>query len=220
MRQDVIGIVLAGGRGSRLGPTAAPAGKAGLRFRGRSFLEIVVEAVGAETGRVVVVAAPGQDLPPLAAEIRVVRDTLPGGGPLAAVRDGLAAARGLTPPVATAFIASCDLPLVRSAVVRALLDRQLARGTWLVPLVHGHPQPLVSALPLTTRTRIERHLAAGGRDFRSLLAMLAAVAPAEVEYCAAADLVAADPELESFCDIDTPADIARLHDRENPSSAE
>lgn len=216
---DVVGIVLAGGRGSRLGHTAPADGKGALQFRGRSFLEIVVAAVGTEAGCVVVVAAPGQHLPPLPAAVRVVRDTRPGAGPLAAVRDGLAAAVDRAPGANAAFIASCDLPRVRADVVRAILDRQRATGAWVVPVVAGRPQPLASALPLAGLAWIERHLAAGGRDFRSLLAGLAATTPPLVEYCAAEGLAPDDPALESFRDIDTPADVAWLRDRENPPSA-
>ena len=47
MRTDAIGIVLAGGRARRLGAAAPPGGKAAVRFRGRSFLDIVVAAVAA-----------------------------------------------------------------------------------------------------------------------------------------------------------------------------
>jgi molybdopterin-guanine dinucleotide biosynthesis protein A len=220
MRTDAIGIVLAGGMARRLGAAAPPGGKAAVRFRGRSFLEIVVAAVGAETGRVIVVAAAGQELPPLPRGATVVRDTRPEGGPLAAVRDGLEAASRLEPPPAVAFVASCDLPLVRHEVVRAVLDRQRTTGSaWVVPVVGGHPQPLVSALPLAMRAGIEAHLARGRRDLRSLLATLAAEASAAVAFLPEEDLAAVDPELASFRDVDTAEELARLNDPANPPSA-
>ncbi|MFN9368529.1 MAG: molybdenum cofactor guanylyltransferase [Planctomycetia bacterium] len=220
MRPDAISIVLAGGRGRRLGATAPPGGKAAVQFRGRSFLEIVIAAVGAETGRVVVVAAPGQELPPLPADVFVVRDALPGAGPLAAVRDGLMAADRLGPGFGAAFVASCDLPLLRRTVVRAILDRQRTQHpAWVVPLVNGHPQPLASALPFTLLPRIERHLCAGRRDLRSLLATLAAEPTAAIDFLPAAALTAADPEGESFRDVDTAEEVARLNEAANPPSA-
>lgn len=213
MRTDAIGIVLSGGLSRRLGSAAPPGGKAAVRFRGRSFLDIVVAAVAAETGRVVVVAAPGQELPPLASAVTVVRDTLPGGGPLAAIRDGLAAATRLAPPAAIAFVASCDLPLVRPAVVRAILDRQRSNpSAWVVPFVAGHPQPLVSALPVSMLGRIEEHLAAGRRDPRGLLAMLGDTAAGACELLPGEDLLNVDPDLESFRDVDTAEELARLSD--------
>lgn len=227
MRTDAIGIVLAGGRARRLGGAAPPGGKAAVQFRGRSFLDIVVAAVAAETGRVVVVAAPGQELPPLPPGVTVVRDTLPGSGPLAAIRDGLAAATRLEPPADVAFVASCDLPLVRRAVIRAVLDRQRTTpSAWVVPLVGGHPQPLVSALPLAMLVRVEEYLAGGRRDPRTLLATLAAAATGAVELLPGEDLAAVDPDLESFRDVDTAEELARLceahdcpTDPANPPSA-
>jgi molybdopterin-guanine dinucleotide biosynthesis protein A len=217
MRTDAIGIVLAGGRARRLGAAAPPGGKAAVRFRGRSFLDIVVAAVAAETGRVVVVAAPGQELPPLPPGVTVVRDTRPGGGPLAAIRDGLHAAIRLEPPAAVAFVASCDLPLVRRAVVRAILDRQrINPSAWVVPLVGGHPQPLVSALPLARLVQVEEHLAGERHDLRSLLATLAAAATDAVEFLPGKDLARVDPDLESFRDVDTAEELARLSDEAGP----
>ena len=41
----------------------------------------------------VVVAAPGQELPPLPGPVEVVRDSAPGSGPLAGIADGLRALR-------------------------------------------------------------------------------------------------------------------------------
>lgn len=220
MRTDVIGIILAGGRARRLGNTAPAGGKGALQMRGRSFLEIVAAAVGAETGRILVVAAAGQPLPPLPFDAVPVHDTVPGAGPLAAIRDGLVAAARLVPRCDVAFLASCDLPLLRPAVVRMILDRQREAPTaWVLPLVAGHPQPLVSAVPLALLPTIERRLAAGRRDLRGLLAMLAAETPAAVAYCAADLFLKVDPALDSFRDVDTPEDLARLTGSANPPSA-
>jgi molybdopterin-guanine dinucleotide biosynthesis protein A len=220
VRTDVIGIVLAGGQGRRLGLAAPAGGKGALPFRGRSLLETVVATVGAETGRVLVVAAAGQPLPAVPADVLVVRDTEPGAGPLAAVRDGLSAAARLEPRVAAAFVASCDLPLLRHDVVRTILDRQRrSPAAWVVPVVDDRPQPLAAAWPLGLLPRIDRHLAQGRRDIRSLLEALADESAGAVEFCTAPLFAAADPELESFRDIDTPADVSWLRGRENPPSA-
>jgi hypothetical protein len=79
------GIVLAGGRSSRMG---AP--KAGLDWHGSTLLGHVVGVVGRGAGPVVVVRAPGQALPALPAGVRVVEDAREGRGPL----EGLRAASG------------------------------------------------------------------------------------------------------------------------------
>ena len=76
---DTVGIVLAGGGSTRLARLvpAPTGGKAGLLFQGRTFLEQAAMTVAAAVGQTIVVAAPGQPLPPLG-EARIVRDRTPG----------------------------------------------------------------------------------------------------------------------------------------------
>jgi molybdopterin-guanine dinucleotide biosynthesis protein A len=85
-----------------------------------------------------------------------------------------------------------------------------------VPLVGGHPQPLVSALPLARLVQVEEHLAGERHDLRSLLAALAAAATDAVEFLPGKDLARVDPDLESFRDVDTAEELARLSDEAGP----
>ena len=217
MRQDAIGIVLAGGESSRmmLPGEEALRGKAWCLCRGRTLLDRVCDAVSREVGRVFVVGGRSQPLPPLPADVRVVRDAMPGWGPLAGLRDGLRAA-ALEPPTAgppprIAVVTSCDVPLVRPEVVRLLLEAVAAPGrTWAVPLVHGHRQVLLSAMRTELLGPIEDHLAAGRRDPRGLLERIEATVPAAIHIVTEQQLAAVDPALESFRDIDTPEDLRAL----------
>ena len=215
-----VGIVLAGGRGRRLqGLALPPGGKAAVMFEGGSFLERVVATVAGEVDRVLVVAAPGQPLPPLPVPVEIVRDTEPGAGPLAAIRDGLVAAGRGSPVPRAAFVVACDLPLVHSAVVRLLLARQRATAAgWVVPEWHGHPQVLLSVVALDLLPAIEAHLAAGRRDPRGLLAALEAAAAARTVRVAEAELAAVDATGDSARDVDTPEDLQRLRGRGIPPS--
>jgi molybdenum cofactor guanylyltransferase len=67
------GIVLCGGESRRMGRP-----KAWLPFAGELMLPRVVRLLGEVVAPVVVVAAPGQDVPPLPAGVEVVRDELLG----------------------------------------------------------------------------------------------------------------------------------------------
>ena len=90
--EATVGIVLAGGGSTRLASVAPTGGgKALLTFQGKTFLEHVVGSVAAEADRTIVVAAAGQILPVLDG-VQIVRDSTPGAGPLAGIRDGLRAA--------------------------------------------------------------------------------------------------------------------------------
>jgi molybdopterin-guanine dinucleotide biosynthesis protein A len=218
--RGAVGIVLAGGRGRRLAGGVPLGGKAALELAGRSFLERIVSTVAAEVDQVIVVAAPGQAVPALPDGVEIVRDSEPGGGPLAGLRDGLAVAAGRTPPPRTAFVCACDAPLLGRAVVRLLVGRGLVTGAaWVVPECDGHPQVLLSAIAPSLLPRIAAYLATGRRDPRGLLAMIDAEAPGLVVRVTAAELAAVDPAGDAVFDVDAPPDLARLHRRGIPPSA-
>ena len=218
MPADVIAIVPAGGRSRRLAAVAPAGGKAALEVGGVSLLERVCRALATEVDRVIVVAAEGQPLPPLAASVEVIRDTRPAAGPLAAILDGLVHAQATHPGARIAMLASCDLPALHPAVVRLLVERLRRPGVcWAVPLVGGHPQVLVSAMSTSLRERLAQALAAGLTSPRAVLAAIAAFDPGAVEMVSEAELSAVDPALASFADVDTPADLARLRAAGPPS---
>lgn len=102
-------IVLAGGKGSRLGGRDKPA----LSVHGRTLLRIALDAVG---GCPVVVVGPPRDLP---AGVRSVLEDPPGGGPAAAVAAGLAAIPETEADALVAVLAA-DLPGITSATIGRL----------------------------------------------------------------------------------------------------
>ena len=129
------GIVLAGGRSSRMGTP-----KAWLDWHGTTLLRRAcgIVARGAD-GPVVVVRAPGQELPPLPAGVRVVEDAREGRGPLQGILAGLEAV-----DADVAFVASVDLPFLHPRFVAAVCAA--VDGTDVaVPFVGGYRQPLAAA---------------------------------------------------------------------------
>lgn len=207
MRSDAVAIVPVGGAARRLGPLA-PRGKAMLVAGGRTFLDRVCAVLADEVARVIVVAAPGGDVPATTVAVEVIRDSRPGSGPLAAVRDGLAhASRGFPPP-RWAVLCSGDVPLVARGVIRLVLERASRPGVrWALPEVGGHPQPLLSVLAVDLLPDIEAHLAAGGGSLRRLADALAAGGALAVCRVPEDELRGVDPDLHSFLDVDTPADL-------------
>ena len=235
LEQRTIGIVLAGGSSTRLKRDGqpVPGGKIWLQVAGRSLLETVCARFMAELGEVIVVAGPGQALPPLPAGVAVIADTRPGAGPLAGLADGLRAAvspapSGGLPAPRQALIGSADVPLISPAVIRLLCGALTGgqphsaaapqeRGPlWAVPLVAGHPQVLLSAVDLTILTEVEAYLATGRRDPRGLLESLQTRAPHLVRILPEAELRRVDPQLESFRDIDTWDDFLALGGQSHP----
>jgi molybdopterin-guanine dinucleotide biosynthesis protein A len=89
---------------------------------------------------VVVVAAPGQELPELAREITTVRDMIPGRGPLQGLAAGLAA---MPEPVGLVYATATDVPFLEPRWVTRLAelidDCDLA-----IPFIGGLYHPLAA----------------------------------------------------------------------------
>ena len=108
------GIVLAGGRSTRMGTS-----KALLPFGPETMLQRVVRLLGTVVSPIVVVAAADQALPALPPDIIVTRDEREGRGPLEGLRAGL---KALPERVDAAYVTSCDVPLLVPEFVREMLD--------------------------------------------------------------------------------------------------
>src|SRR3954452_13941182 len=100
VQQSAGGVVLCGGQSSRMGRP-----KAWLPFGGELMLPRVVRLLGEAVAPLVVVAAPGQDVPALSEKLEIVRDPKQGPGPLQGLAAGLAALRGRAD---AAYLSSCD----------------------------------------------------------------------------------------------------------------
>jgi molybdenum cofactor guanylyltransferase len=122
------GIVLCGGRSSRMGLP-----KATLPFGPELMLPRVVRLLSSVVSPIVVVAAPGQELPALAGEVLLARDEREGRGPLEGLLAGLTA---IAPYAQAAYATSCDVPLLVPEFVLAMV-RRLEKCGPVVPTGHG-----------------------------------------------------------------------------------
>jgi molybdopterin-guanine dinucleotide biosynthesis protein A len=132
------GVVLVGGRSSRMGES-----KAALEWHGSTLVRRTAALLARTVdGPVVVVRAPGQPLPELPARVVVVEDPAEGLGPMQGIAAGLAA---LSDRALVAFACSTDLPFLHPAYVRRVLAALDADVDVVLPHVHGHRQPLATA---------------------------------------------------------------------------
>jgi molybdenum cofactor guanylyltransferase len=187
------GIVLCGGRSSRMGQS-----KALLLFGPERMLQRVVRLLGEVVQPIIVVAAPGQELPPLPPEVTVVRDRREGCGPLEGLAAGLAA---LSTATTAAYVTSCDVPLLRPAFVRRMIELH-AGYEIAVPSAGGFHHPLAAVYGRSVRSPAERLL---GQDRRRLTDLFEV---AKTRNVAEHELRDADPELLSLHNLNEPADYA------------
>lgn len=192
------GIVLCGGQSQRMGRP-----KAWLPIGGEQMLPRVVRLLREAVEPVVVVAAPEQDVPPVPAEVAVVRDAHKGRGPLQGLAAGLQALQGSAD---AAYVSSCDVPFLQPRFVRRLLDL-LGEHMICVPRVGDYHHPLAAVYRREVGSAVERLLA---EDRLRPYFLFQAVPTRVVE---AAELADVDPTFQTLRNLNTPEDYeAALRD--------
>jgi len=188
----VTGLILAGGQGARIGGN-----KPSVELRGQPLLQWVVDAVERVADRIVFAIAPDQELPPLRCRVPAVtcEDMLPGRGPLTGILSGLQAAES-----DHVLAVPCDAPFLQPRLLEALLSMR-HRMDAVVPVVDGHAQAVVAVYAKTCLTPIEFALNSGDLSMQALLRGLT------VRYVQEDELRAFDPELRSFFNVNTPAQL-------------
>lgn len=152
-------IVLAGGASRRMGRR-----KALLDWHGTPLVHHVAAILAGVCKPVVVVGAPGEELP-LPAGVETAEDAAAGRGPLEGVAAGMQAVGGRAGAV---FLAATDLPLLHPQVIRELVAA-LPGYDAAVPVVGGHDQTLAAAYDARTLLRARELLAAGRPRIAALL---------------------------------------------------
>lgn len=191
--------------------------KAALEWHGSTLLYRAAAVVARTVdGPVVVVAAPGQELPDLPAGVEVVEDPVEGLGPMQGLAAGLAA---LADRADKAFVCSTDLPFLHPAYVRRVLRALTEDVDVALPVARGFRQPLAAAY----RTRIAglvADLLAHGNDRPGMIFKHCAVTQLDDAALLSDTAVAAlDPELESVRNVNTPEDYRKARDQEPPEVA-
>jgi len=183
---SVDAILLAGGRGSRVGGASKPL----FEVSGTTLLQAAVDAVRAGGAQRVVVAAPVLDD---TLDVTWVREDPPFGGPVAGILAALDAV-----DADEVFVVACDLPTAGPAL--AALPAPLPSDVDGACLDDGRRQWLIGRYRTTALRAAASVLPAGGRDasMRSLLGGLRVEA------------VAAAPDLTR--DIDTWDDLERARE--------
>lgn len=189
------GVVLCGGRSSRMG---AP--KAWLDFCGEPLLARVVRRLAEAAWPIAIVAAPGQDVPPLPEGALLVCDPVEGQGPLRGIAAGLEA---LAPHAARAYVSSTDAPFLHPAFVRRMAELQEGHDI-AVPRADGHHHPLAAVYACAARAEALALLAQDRRRPFFLFERLRTLVVEPALLLEDEALRAADPGLRSLRNLNTP----------------
>ena len=196
----VAGVVLAGGRSSRMGRP-----KADLEWHGSTLLRRVTGIVTrAVDGPVVVVRAPGQRLPALAPDVLVRDDPRDGMGPLQGLAVGLQIAAERS--ARAAFVCSTDMPFLHPAFVRHVVAALRAGVDVVMPVVDGHPQPLAAVYRTALAADVARWLDAGERRLTAVAARCRTTVLRREDLLADRAVATVDPALASLRNLNRPAD--------------
>ena len=198
-------VVLCGGESRRMGEP-----KAWLPFGPERMLQRVVRLVGAGIGDgpIAVVAAPGQDCPPLPGSVTIVRDPVSGRGPLQGLAAGLSA---LPESVELVYASATDVPFLEPAWIGRLRDLIGDHGL-AIPFVDGYHHPLAalyrraSVLPVITGLLEADRL----RPFFLMESLPTRVVAAD-------ELRGVDPDLRTLRNLNTPEDYRKALDESGPS---
>ncbi|MCE9577792.1 MAG: NTP transferase domain-containing protein [Deltaproteobacteria bacterium] len=194
-RTDVAAVILAGGRGRRLGGVVKPL----LAIEGRAIIDRLRDALAPHAHELLLAVADPAQAQGLG-DARLVIDAVPGAGPVA----GLAAARAATDARWLIAVAG-DMPHVTSAVIAALLARAgddvdaVAIRLGTPPL----PEPLLAVWGRAAAPMMARALERGRYRTSALLTDDGL----RVAWLEEADLRAVDPQLRSVQNVNRPTDL-------------
>lgn len=183
-------VILAGGASRRMGrdkATLAFAGPAGET----TLVERAVATLSSRCSPVLVVAAPGQRLPALDAE--VLRDEVRGVGPLVAAARGLRAAADAG--LERAFVCAVDMPYLTVDLIEQLVGPSVRLGADVVLPWDGRDHYLAGVYRTDLAARADELIGAGERSMRSL------VNSVDTQRVVMA-------EQSSLTNVNTPADLA------------
>jgi molybdopterin-guanine dinucleotide biosynthesis protein A len=138
--------------------------KAWLPFGDEFLLQRVVRIVGEAVGKVIVVAAKDQSLPPLPGDVSRVDDTVEDCGPLGGLAAGLA-----TATTDLVFLTACDAPFLNAEFIATLVAAmEHSPCEALVPYT-SDCHPLTGLYRTTIRPVVEQRLAAGQLRMKDLI---------------------------------------------------
>lgn len=186
---DITGVILAGGRGSRLGGVD----KGLVRLRGRPLIEYAINALRPQVGSLLISANRNRDVY-ASYGYHVIADVMGNyDGPLAGMLSAMRHAD--TPYIVTA---PCDVPAPPVDLVERLAGAMsMTQREACIASCEGQTQPVFALVRCALADRLQEYLAAGERGVENWMRQQQA---AIVDF----------PEHDAFVNINTEEDLRRL----------
>lgn len=140
---ETTGIILAGGKSSRMGRN-----KALLEIDGKKVIERIVDELKHIVDHIIIVNNNFEEYEFL--QLPMVKDKWQGIGPLAGIHAGLSAST-----TERNLIVACDMPFISSEIGSYLL-KELADYDGVIPVIEGRMHPLFSAYRKNVKDVIEQ----------------------------------------------------------------
>ncbi len=189
----IVGVVLVGGKSRRYGRN-----KALEMFQGERLIDRQVRTVGSLFSEVFVITDNPE--PYLHLDVTIVRDVIPGQGPLGGIYTGLLFAQG-----ESVFVTACDMPFVQPAVVGHMME--LAKDyDVVVPQKETGLEPLHAIYSTRCLPHIKKML---DRQELQVIGFFQAV---KVYHLSLEEIGQLDPMGLSFFNINTRKDMDRARE--------
>jgi molybdopterin-guanine dinucleotide biosynthesis protein A len=191
-------IVLAGGKGTRLGKD-----KLLELVGGRPLLQRVVDSLGPISKRILVVIAQGQKCPPLQAtqtEVTTVPDIYPGRGALGGIYTGISASDSRR-----SLVMAADMPFLNPDLLQHLVSVATDFDV-VMPRINGQIEPLHAVYSRDCLPAIREQIESSQLQIRVFLDKV------RVRYVEEAEIDRFDPRHLSFYNVNTPDDLTKAQE--------
>ena len=189
---DISCIVLAGGKGLRLGRN-----KASETINSSTLLEQAIYQLDFLNSDIIIVVAQNQPLPGLTVDsrVKIVTDKYPGKGPLVGIYTGLNASDSFFN-----LVVACDMPFMNRGLLQYMLEETEGYDA-VVPRLGNMVEPLHAVYTRNCLSPAESLIKQGDMSVHNLLPLI------NTRYVEAGEIDRFDPEHLSFFNINTRADL-------------
>ena len=203
----VAGVVIAGGRGERLGEGPAKALRpVGASTLGARATRVLMRVLGG--GPTLYSTDPDIELPVgVPTEVEVIDDPFPDQGPLAGITASLEALMGRADRL---VVVPCDMPLLHPAVLRRLMSVETNDRVIAIGRPDGPPGPFPSVWPVSLTAQALAIFSSGERSpSKAMQDIGMEILPREL-LLEDVETTLSDPDLIGLEDIDDADDLGNL----------